>query len=254
MINLIKADFKKVYFLSSKRNFLIATFLLSILLGLTFLFTIGITQGKELTELSGLEVIDITLLGIDVTAIMLIIFTAVFISTEFSHGSIHTSLAITPLRKKLYLSKILFITILSFIVSIVLTLIIFGIVQLVLLLNNMDTVSLFSQPLIFKLAGAVILPVFYSLLSAAGTFYLRSAAGGTAFAIGVMFIPALFNMFPPIVSETVLAILPQDSLHAITEISSGSMNGQLISAILILSSWIGIANSLGLWKFKKVDF
>ena len=36
-----------------------------------------------------MEIVDITLLGIDVTAIMLIIFTANFIAKEFSTGTIH---------------------------------------------------------------------------------------------------------------------------------------------------------------------
>src|SRR5690625_3936886 len=117
-----------------------------------------------------MEVIDISLLGMDVTAIMLIIFTANFIAKEFSHGSIHTSLAIMPVRQKFYLSKILFIMILSLIISIILILIIFGLDQIVLLANNMDTVSLNNQALQSKLIGTIILPIFYSLLSAAGSF------------------------------------------------------------------------------------
>src|SRR5699024_7560975 len=121
MIRLIKADLKKVSYLQGYRNFLLATLLLSVLFSITFLFTIDLTAGKELTALSNIEIIDITLLGIDVTAIMFIIFTANFISKEFSTGAIHTSLAITPLRQKYFLSKILFIAKLSFLVSIILT-------------------------------------------------------------------------------------------------------------------------------------
>src|SRR5690625_5547720 len=97
MKHLIKADFQKVSYLQSYRKFLIAIFLLSIFFGITFLSTIELTAGKKLTALSSIEVMDITLLGIDVTTIMLIIFTANFISKEFSTDAIHTSLAITPL-------------------------------------------------------------------------------------------------------------------------------------------------------------
>src|SRR5690625_2820805 len=109
MMRLIKADFKKVSFLQCYRNFILATLLLSILFGIIFLFTIDFTAGKRLAELPSIEMIDISLLGIDVTAIMFIIFTANFISKEFSTGAIHTSLAITPLRQKYFLSKIFFI-------------------------------------------------------------------------------------------------------------------------------------------------
>ncbi|MEI3605433.1 hypothetical protein SPD48_06985 [Pseudogracilibacillus sp. SE30717A] len=254
MKHLIKADFKKINFLSSHRNYLIVLCLLSISFGLIFLFTLGVTQGKNLTELPAMEVIDISLLGMDVAAIMLIIFTATFISKEFSHGSIHTSLAIMPLRQKFYLSKFFFIMILSLIISITLTLIIFGLDQIVLLANNMHTVSLNNQALLSKLIGTVILPLFYSLLSAAGTFYFRSAAGGIMFALGVMFLPALIKLFPAGFSDMVLVLLPEKSLHALAEMGTLTFNGQLMSAILILLSWILISNILGLWKLKNADF
>lgn len=254
MKHFIKADFKKLNYLSSHRNYLIILCLLSISFGLIFLFTIGVTQGKNLTELPAMDVIDISLLGMDVAAIMLIIFTATFISKEFSHVSIHTSLAIMPLRQKFYLSKILFIMILSFIISITLTFIIFGLDQLVLLANNMGTVSLSNQALLSKLIGTVILPLFYSLLSASGTFYLRSAAGGIMFAIGVMFLPAFVKLFPDSFSDMVLILLPEKSLHALTELNTITFNGQLMGAILILLAWILISNILGLWKLKKADF
>jgi len=254
MKHLIKADFKKINFLSSHRNYLIVLCLLSISFSLMFLFTLGVTQAKKITDLPAMEVIDISLLGMDVTAIMLIIFTANFIAKEFSHGSIHTSLAIMPVRQKFYLSKILFIMILSLIISIILILIIFGLDQIVLLANNMDTVSLNNQALQSKLIGTVILPIFYSLLSASGTFYFRSAAGGIMFAIGIMFLPALIKLFPASFSNMLLILLPEKSLHTLTEMDAIIFNGQLISSMLILLSWIFISNILGLWKLKKADF
>ena len=254
MKDLIMADFKRINFLSSHRNYLIVLCLLSISFGLMFLFTLGVTQRKNLTELPAMEVIDISLLGMDVAAIMLIIFTAIFIAKEFSHGSIHTSLAIMPLRQKFYLSKILFIMILSLIISIILTLIIFGLDQIVLLTNNMYTVSLNNQALLSKLIGTIILPIFYSLLSAAGSFYFRSAAGGIMFAIGIMFLPALIKLFPANFSDMALMLLPEKSLHALTEMGTITFNGQLMNAMLILLSWVLISNILGLWKLKKVDF
>lgn len=254
MKHLIKADFKKVYFLPSHRNYLMVLSLLSISFGLIFLFTLGVTQGKSLTELPAMEIIDISLLGIDVTAIMLIIFTATFIAKEFSHGSIHTSLAIMPLRQKFYLSKILFIVILSLVISITLTAIIFGLDQIVLLANNMHTVSLNDQAVLSKLIGTVILPLFYSLLSIAGTFYFRSVAGGIMFAFGVMFLPALMRLFPANFSDIVLKLLPERSLHTLTELGTITFNGQLMNALSVLLLWVLITNILGFWQLKKADF
>lgn len=254
MMHLIKADFKKVFYLKGYRNFLIATFLLSIFFGITFLFTIDLTAGKKLTALSSIEVMDITLLGIDVTTIMLIIFIANFISKEFSTDAIHTSLAITPLRQKYFLSKILFIVKLTILVSIALTSLIFIIDQFILSINNMARLSLLNQALLIKLIGAAIMPIFYSLLSMAGTFYTQSAAGGITFVLGVMFMPALIKMFPTNFSDIILPIFPEHSLHVFTEINTNSLSNSLINAVLILLLWIFISNLLGFWKFKKSDF
>src|SRR5690625_87601 len=227
MMRLIKADFKKVSFLQGYRNFILATLLLSILFGIIFLFTIDLTAGKRLAELPNIEIIDITLLGIDVTAIMFIIFTANFISKEFSTGAIHTSLAITPLRQKYFLSKILFIAKLSFLVSIILTCIIVIIDYFILMINNMDGLF-FNHVLLVKLIGAVIMPVFYSLLSMAGTFYMQSASGGIIFALGVMFIPALIKMFPANFSDVILPIFPESSLQVFAEMNINIINWSLI--------------------------
>lgn len=254
MIDLLKADVKKIFYLSNNRKYIVAVFLLSILLGLVFLFTLGVTEGKKLTDLSSLEVMGVILLGIDVTAIMLIIFTAGFIAKEFSNGSIHTSLAITPQRQKFYLAKNLFIILLSLVISLILLLIIIGIGQLVLSMNNMELVSLVDEGVIFKLVGALLLAPFYSLLSAVGAFFLRSAAGGITFSLGVMFFPALIKLFPSNVSDTILFVFPEKSLNVITEMGSLSFNGSIISALLILLSWILISYFVGLGKFRKVDF
>lgn len=254
MIHLIKTDFKKVYYLSGYRKFLVATFLFSILFGITFLFTIDITQGKILTELSSIEVLDISLLGIDVTAIMLIIFTAHFISKEFTTGAIHTSLAITPLRRKYFMSKILFVAVLSLLVSIALTCFIFAIDQFVLTVYNLDRLPFYEQTLFIKLFGAVIIPVFYSLLSATGVFYMKSAAAGITYALGVMFLPALIKMFPANFSGVTLSVFPEKALHMFSEVNTSSISGSLFNAILILMLWILISCFLGIWKFKKSNF
>lgn len=254
MMHLIKTDFKKITFLKGYRNFLIATFLFSILFGITFLFTIDITQGRKLTELSSIEVLDITLLGIDVAAIMLIIFTANLISKEFATGAIRTSLAITPLRRKYFMSKILFIAILSFLVSIVLTCFIFLIDQFVLSIYNLDRLPFFEQTVVIKLFGIIIMPIFYSLLSATGAFYMKSASGGITYALGVMFLPALIKMFPAHFSDVTLSIFPEKSLHMFSEINTKSISGSLIDAILILMLWLLISCFLGIWKFKKSNF
>lgn len=250
MTNLIKADFKKIFYLPGYRYFLLPTMALSILFGTLFLFTINVTQGKELAELSSAEVIDISLLGMDVAAIMLIIFTAMFVTKDLSSGAVHINLAITPVRGKYFLSKISFITILSVLISVVLILLFLIIDQLVLSMYDIAELSLFDINIFTKIIGSVVMVLFYSLLSAAGAFFLQSTSGGIAFALTVMFLPALIKMFPADVSNILLPIFPEKSLHAFIDTTDGS----LISAILILLLWVILSSLAGLWKFKRIDY
>src|SRR5690625_7742797 len=88
-----------------------------------------------------MEIIDVTLLGMDVAAIILIIFTAIFVKKELSPGAIHTNLAITPVRGKYFISKISFISIISILISVVLLLLFLTIDMLVLSFNDIVSLS-----------------------------------------------------------------------------------------------------------------
>ncbi|WP_010274419.1 ABC transporter permease [Paenibacillus senegalensis] len=251
MKNLIKADFKKMMYLPAYRYMILATLLLSILFGVIFLFTIEITQGKVLTELSGLEVIDITLLGMDVAAIMLIIFAAIFVAKDLASGAVHTNLAMTPIRRKYYVTKLSFIAILSTLISTALILLFLTIDQFILSINQMDALS-FDFAFLAKVIGSVLIVLFYSSLSAAGAFYFQSPSGGIAFALSVMFLPALIKMLPDDVSELVLSVFPEKSLHAFIDINAA--NGSWTGAITVLLIWVMTACAIGFWRFRKMDY
>ncbi len=248
MINLIKADFKKISYLPAYRYLLLSTIALSILFGTLFLFTTNVTQGKELAEFSSTEVIDISLLGMDVSAIMLILFTAIFVTKDLSSGAVHTNLAITPVRRKYFLSKISFISILSVLISVVLLILFLLIDQFVLSVYGIGGLSLID--ILTKLIGSIIMVLFYSLLSVAGTFFLQSTFGGIAFALAAMFLPALIKMFPADVSNMLLPIFPEKSLNAFIDTTNGSLG----SAILVLFLWVLISSVAGLWKFNRIDY
>ena len=252
-MHIIKADFKKISYLQGYRNVLLATAVLSILFGMTFLFTTNVTTGKSLSDLSWIEIMDITLLGIDVTTIMFIIFTAYFIANEFASGTIYTSLAITPLRQKYFLCKLLFIAKISILSSIILTCALIFIAYVMITMNNIDGM-IWNSALMIKLFGVIIMPMFYSLLSLAGTFYTQTASGGIAFALAVMFTPALIKMFPANVSDVILPIFPEHALHVFTEIHSSVDTGLWLNASVILLLWIAITSILSYWRFNKSDF
>ncbi|UJL45174.1 hypothetical protein KFZ58_12210 [Virgibacillus sp. NKC19-16] len=252
MMNLIKSDFKKILYLPSYRNFLVTMIFLSILFGAIFVLTISITQGKQLADLTFMEVIDISFLGMDVTAIMMIIFTAIFISKDLAPGAIHTNLSITPIRRKYFLSKILFLSILSILLSVAVSVLLLVIDHFISVANGISGFAAMDSGILMKIIGSVVMVLFYSILSAAGVFFIQSAAGGITFSLGVMFLPALINMFPSDVSNPLLAIFPEKALGTFIDINSSS--DSLVLSTGILLGWIIISSFIGLWKFERTDY
>lgn len=254
MMRLVKADMKKIIYLSGYRLFILLTFLFSILLGLLFLFTIDITQGKQLAELTGMEVMDVTLLGIDVAAIMLIVFSAQFVAKMFSTGSIQTFLTLTPRRNNFFLSKLLSLASVTLFCSLAITMLIFAADQLIISFLTLEPLPLFDTFLFSQLLSTIAMPVFYALLSAAAAFYTQNAAGGITFSLGVMFLPALINMFPEELADAVLPLFPQDAFHVLSSWNNGAGQGSVWASIFILILWLVIPGGLALWRFRRSDF
>ena len=249
-MNLIKSNFKKILYLPAYRNFLMMTVVLSIVFGAIFLFTINITQGRAFTDLTFMEMIDISFLGIDVTTIMLIIFTAMFISKDLAAGAVHTNLAITPNRRKYFISKIIFLAVLFILISITVAVLLVITSQLIASAIGVSGLSAAGSALYQIIIGSIVMVLFYTLLSAAGTFYIQSPAGGITFALAVMFLPALIKMFPEVVSDPLLVIFPENALNYFIGVGSGSF---VLSAAVLLA-WIIIPSVIALWIFNRIDY
>ncbi|GAB6085818.1 hypothetical protein [Alkaliphilus crotonatoxidans] len=253
--NLIKAEYQKVMFLKFSKTFLGILVLTSLAMGLIFSLTTNVTQGKSIAQMSPTNIISASMLGIDVAAIMLIIFTALSISSEFSTKLIHVSLAVTPNRKRFYYSKFLTYGLLAVVISLLVTFLTFIAGQLVLVSNGVPMASLKDNSLVKLIIGSAVMPVFYCLLTVAATFIFRSSAGGITFSLAVMFIPALIKMFSKNIQGLILPILPQSSLHSLSGIVSENPyellgNG---TSILLLLLWIGITSAIGIFQLVRKD-
>ncbi len=252
---LIKAEYQKIIFLKFSTTFLGILLITSLAMGLIFSLTTNVTQGKSIAEMNPTDIISASMLGIDVAAIMLIIFTALSISNEFSTKLIHVSLAVTPDRKRFYYSKFLTYCLLAGVISLLVTFTTFFAGQLVLVANGIPMASLKDNSLVQLIIGSAVMPVFYCLLTVAATFIFRSSAGGITFSLVVMFIPALIKMGPENIQKLILPILPQSSLHSLSGIVSENLYELLGNAmsILLLLLWIGITASIGIFQFIRKD-
>src|SRR5690606_15480165 len=142
---------------------------------------------------------------------------------------------------------------LSLLVSIITTLLTFFAGHIILLLNNMTTVSIFDSSLSQFVLGSSIMPVFYCLLTVAATFIFRSSGGGITFSLVIMLIPALINMFPDSIQKLLVPILPQSAIHSLAgtaQVGSFELLG-ITTSILLLFAWIIITSLIGVIQFER---
>jgi ABC-type transport system involved in multi-copper enzyme maturation permease subunit len=253
--NLIKAEYKKIVFLKFSKIFLISLVIASLVLGLVFSLTTNATQGKDISEMNTIDVISACMLGVDVTAIMLIIFAAISNAREFSTKLIHVTLSVTPNRKRFFISKLITYFLVATVISLVVTIITFFAGQLILIFNGRPLASIADPSLRQFIFGTFVMPVFYCVLTVAALFIFRNSGGAITFSLGIMFVPALVKMFSQSIQKIVLPLLPQASLHSLSGTAlKGSYeilgNG---ASIILLLVWIGITSLIGVFQFVRKD-
>lgn len=253
--NLIKSEYEKIFFLKFSKIYIGLVIIISLIMGLIFSLTTGITQGRTITELASIDVISANLLGIDVAAIMLIVFTALSISSEFSSKLIHVSLAVTPNRKRFYLAKLITYLILTLIIAAIVGFLNYFAGQIILIANNLPQVSLFDISIRQFVFGSMLMPMFYSLLTVAAVFIFGSSGGAITFSLGIMFIPGLVKMFSKSIQKVIIPILPVSSLHSISAIAESESFEVLgiTTSIFILFMWIAITSLVGILQFERKD-
>lgn len=255
MRKLMQAEYKKIVFLRFSKVYLVSLIVASLVLGVIFSLTTNVTQGRAITELPTKDVISANMLGVDLANVMLIIFTALLISSEFSTNLIHVSLAVTSNRKRFYFGKLMTYFLLSVAISVVTALLTYLAGQLILAIHHMSMATFLNSSIRQFVLGVMVMPVFYCVLTVAATFIFRSSGGGISFSLGIMAIPALIKMFSNGIQKIFLPILPQSAIHSLSgAVAKGSFEHLgLLPSICVLLAWIVITSFIALIKFEKRD-
>ena len=254
MIRSIHTEWEKIWFPKSSRLYLPFAVILSVLMGLVLAFTTEITQHKALSELKPMSVIEVNMLGVDVAALLLILFSAVQIGKEFQGKMIQTYLITTPDRTRYFGAKLLMFVLLSFAVGIVVALITLGNGQLILAAIHGQALPT-SEVWQFA-AGCMAMPLFYVFLTVCATFFSKNTAAGIVIPLLVMFLPAIAELFPQAVQETFIQILPASAIHTLSGTAqAGSIEYTgILTAFIILIAWSVLAFVMAMWQFlnKKI--
>lgn len=254
MNNILRAEYKKIFFLRFSKIYLLFTIGISLLAGFVFTITTDVTQGKTIQELSVMEVFSANMLGVDFANILFIIFTASTITREFTSQTIHTSLAVVPNRKKFFIGKYITFLLLTIILSTLLVILIYLTSQSVLVLNGRTTVHLTDSHINQFVLGTLIMPVFYSMLTVAAAFFFKNSGGSIAFSLIIMVIPALINMFSESVRSFLLPFMPQSAIHSLSGAAETFEAMEVFPSILVLFLWLIITSIIALISFQRSDF
>lgn len=253
MINLLRSELKKMWFPKSSKLYLLFIVLFSVLVGLLFTFTTELTQKRTLSELRPMSVIEVNILGVDVAAILLIIFIALQIGREFQGKTIQLYLIATPNRTRYLAAKLLVFFLVSFILGMIVACITFVNGQLILLSAHGE--MLLSPEVLRFAAGCIIMPVFYALIAVCASFFTRNTAFGIVIPVIILFLPAVARILPLTAQKVVIPILPSSAIHTLmgkVPTESLEYTGVLISSIILII-WCLLSIDLTTWHFRLKD-
>jgi len=254
--NIIKTEFKKIFFRRSSRIYILALIAVSVLLGILFVLTTNVTQGRAITELSRMDILSANMLGLDLANIMLIVFTAITISREFRTNLISISLGVIPNRKRFFLGKLITYFLLSAVISIVTVGFIFLTSQVVLAANGMTLISISERTVSQFVFGIMSMPLFYTLLTVAAVFIFRNSAGAITFSLGIMALPAFVRMFSNSIQQLILPVFPESAINSLAgTVESGTSESLSITiSLLLLFIWVFIVSIAAIIRFRRQDF
>ncbi len=253
MIHSFYAEWEKIGFPKSSRLYLTFAMIFSVLMGLLFSFTTEITQQRALSELKPMSVIEVNMLGVDVAALLLVLFTAVQIGREFQGKTIQTYLITTPDRTRYFGAKLLTFFLLAFLVGVLVALLALGSGQLILL--SLHGRALPGSQVWRFAAGCVAMPLFYVFLTVCAVFFSKSTAAGIVIPLGVMFLPVVAELFPQAIQEAFIPILPASAIHTLSgaaQAGSTEYTG-VLTAFVILLAWSALAAATAISRFRKKD-
>ncbi|MGB4610091.1 MAG: ABC transporter permease [Saccharofermentanales bacterium] len=252
-MKMISAEWKKIWFVKSSRLYLIFMTLASILIGIVFSLTIRVTQGKPLSEFRPMQIISVNMLGVDIASIFLLLFIAVQIGREFQDKTIQSYLSAAPARVRYFFAKAAVFFLIALVIGVVVALATQMTGRFFVSVVNKQIPS--SAELWRFTAGCIVMPIFYSLLTVCASFSASNTVAGIVTPVFVLFLPEFAKLFPEMLQSMTIPALPASAIHTLSgAVEKGSLEYTgVLTAFLILGSWLLLSAATAIWKFRKKD-
>lgn len=159
-----------------------------------------------------------SMVGMNLGLILISVLGVLAVSGEYSTGMMRLTLAITPHRGRVLISKAVVVGLLSFVLGTAFAATAFFVGQLVLGINpEIPTLDLGGPGVLRSLLGWGAEMAAFSLLALSFGVMMRSAAGAIATAIGFIFAPAILGaLLPTWVQRDILAYFPASAAEQLS--------------------------------------
>jgi ABC-2 type transport system permease protein len=223
---------------------LTATGLLALAVGNTF-------DGWSEAQKASFEPITFAMVGNVIALIMCTVFGVLAVSSEYSSGMMRLSMIATPRRGRVLGAKLLLVFGLTLVMGLATVAGMFLVGQAVLGAYGMPVANLADPDALRMVIGLGAATPLFPVIGLTLGIMLRSAAGAITAALGVLWLPLIFNdMLPIWVQEHILSLLPGSAVDSFTIthiVQSPTDSPPLVGVALVvawLAGFVGVALSL----------
>ncbi len=206
------------------------------------LASLPVTQGRTVAALSPRDVLDASLLGVDVAALATIVLGATAAAGEWATGQALPTFLLQPRRERVVLAKAATVAIAAAAIGLVAALLCTGLAHVVLGDRGLPTGT------VRLAAGAALTPVFYAVVACAAAFALRSSGGGVLVAVALLALPTAAGWL-----GLPVAAFPAAALHTLPGVAAPEEALGVPVAVASLACWTVLALGVAIGRVRARD-
>ncbi|WP_460544540.1 ABC-2 transporter permease [Glycomyces halotolerans] len=202
----------------------------------------------------GMTAVDLSMFGVALSSVFIAVLGVLFVTGEYSTGSIRSTMAAAPRRTGVLWAKGAVFAAVVFAVYAPLVFATFFVSQALVSGTDLGGASL-SDPGVFRaLSGYVLTTVYLGLLGVAIGAVLRNSAGGISFYIGViLMLPELATMLPWEWVADVLPYTPGNAPNTIMAVDTTAATLSIGASWAWMGVWMLVSFGLAAFLLKRRD-
>lgn len=226
-----------------------AAVLASALMAVLFLVSLPLTQGRTISVLPATDVLGAALVGVDVSAIVLMVLGASVAGSEYATGLARATFLLTPRRRRMVLAKAVVVAAVAATAAVLAAAACAVVGQAALMASGRAPAPLDLQLVVGSTAG----PVYYALVGLFAAFVTRSTGGGVVVALAVLLLPVLTVWIPGL--DVLAPLLPGAAVHGLSGASEPGSAEYLAAgpAALSLVGWTMVLGAIALQRVQARD-